>query len=95
MFEDVFLRKKAVPEKLESYGFQKTRNSYWYSTNILDGAFDLEITIGKGIVPDTKLIELATGEEYVLYKNGCRRNICRRSSNSGWRYSAGDCRPVL
>lgn len=68
MFEDVFLRKKAVPEKLESYGFQKTRNSYWYSTNILDGAFDLEITIGKGIVPDTKLIELATGEEYVLYK---------------------------
>ena len=68
MFEDVFLRKRAVPEKLESYGFQKIRSGYRYSTNILDSAFALEITIGKGIAPDTRLIELATGEEYVLYK---------------------------
>ena len=68
MFEDVFLRKKAVPERLESYGFKKIRSSYRYGTNILDNAFALEITIGKGIVPDTKLIEIATGEEYVLYK---------------------------
>ena len=68
MFEDIFLRKKAVPERLESYGFKKIRSSYRYSTNILDNAFTLEITIGKGIVPDTKLTEIATGEEYVLYK---------------------------
>mgnify|MGYP000056751996 CR=1 FL=1 len=68
MFEDIFLRKKAVPEKLESYGFHKTRSSYRCSTNILDNAFKLEITISKGIAPDTQLIELATGEEYVLYK---------------------------
>lgn len=68
MFEDIYLRKKAVPEKLESYGFQKTPGGYRYRTNILDGAFQLEITVGKGIMPDTNLIELATGEEYVLYK---------------------------
>ncbi len=68
MFEDIFLRKKAVSEKLNAYGFQKIRSGYRYSTNILDNAFALEITIGKGIVPDTKLTEIATGEEYVLYK---------------------------
>ena len=67
MFEDIFLRKKAVPEKLATYGFQKIRSSYRYGTNILDNAFALEITIGKGIVPDTKLTEIATGEEYTLY----------------------------
>ena len=68
MFEDIFLRKKAVPERLDAYGFQKIRSSYRYGTNILDDAFALEITISKGIVPDTKLTEIATGEEYVLYK---------------------------
>lgn len=68
MFEDIFLRKKAVPERLESYGFQKIRSGYRYGTNILDNAFALEITIGKGMLPDTKLTEIATGEEYVLYK---------------------------
>lgn len=68
MFEDIFLRKKAVPERLKSYGFQKIRSGYRYSTNILDNAFTLKITIGKGIVPDTKLTEIAVGEEYVLYK---------------------------
>ena len=68
MFEDIFLRKKAVPEKLAVYGFQKIRSSYRYGTNILDNAFALEITIGKNSVPDTKLTEIATGEEYVLYK---------------------------
>ena len=68
MFEDIFLRKKAVPEKLAAYGFQKIRGGYRYGTNILDNAFALEITVGKGIVPDTKLTEIAAGEEYVLYK---------------------------
>ena len=68
MFEDIFLRKKAVPEKLAAYGFQKIRGGYRYGMNILDNAFALEITVGKGIVPDTKLTEIVTGEEYVLYK---------------------------
>ena len=68
MFEDIFLRKKAVPERLDAYGFQKIRSGYRYGTNILDNAFALEITIGKNSVPDTKLTEIATGEEYVLYK---------------------------
>ena len=68
MFEDIFLRKKAVPEKLDAYGFRKIRNCRKYGTGVLNGEFRLEITIGKNSVPDTKLTEIATGEEYVLYK---------------------------
>lgn len=68
MFEDIFQRKKAVPEKLAAYGFRKIRNTCKYDVDILDGEFHLEITVGKKTVPNTKLIEIATGEEYVLYK---------------------------
>ena len=68
MFEDIFLRKKAVPEKLDAYGFRKIRNHRKYDTDILNDEFRLEITIGKNSVPDTKLTEIATGEEYGLYK---------------------------
>jgi hypothetical protein len=68
MFENIFKHKKNIPEKLEAYGFQKINNVFQYSTSILDSEFLLQITIKKSIVPDTKLIEAATGEEYILYK---------------------------
>ncbi len=68
MFEDIFLRKKPIPERLEAYGFQKIRNTYQYGTDILNGEFHLEISVGENTVPDTTLTETATGEEYVLYK---------------------------
>ena len=70
MFEDIFRRKKAVPEMLDAYGFRKVRNAHNYDADVLDGEFHLEITVGKNSVPDTKLMEIATGEEYVLYKTG-------------------------
>ena len=68
MFEDIFMRKKAVPEKLDAYGFRKIRNSRKYATDILNSEFRLEVNVDKNSVPDTKLTEIATGEEYVLYK---------------------------
>ena len=68
MFEDIFFRKKAVSEKLEAYGFHKARGIYKYSAELINGEFRLEITIGKKAIPDTKLVEHASGEEYVLHK---------------------------
>lgn len=68
MFEDIFHHRKVIPEKLESYGFQKVCGAFKYGTDILKGEFHLEISIGKNAVPDTKLTEVATGEEYILYK---------------------------
>ncbi len=68
MFENIFLHKEAVPEKLKRYGFQKNHDIQKYCTDILNGEFSLEISIGKNTVPDTKLIDSATNEEYILYK---------------------------
>ncbi len=67
MFEDLFKFKKAIPSKLEGYGFQKSEDVYRYSTFILDNEFSLEVTF-KGASFDTRLIETSTGEDYVLYK---------------------------
>ena len=68
MFEDIFRRKKAIPEKLDAYGFQKVRNTRKYDVDVLEGEFRLEVTIEKNHVPNTKLTEVATGDEYILYK---------------------------
>lgn len=69
MFEEIFLRKKWLPEKLEAYGFKNVCGGYAYGTDILNGAFRLEMFIGtSNFMPDIKLIEIATGEEYILYK---------------------------
>ena len=62
MFEDIFMRKKAIPEKLDAYGFRKNQNHRKYDTDVLNGEFHLEITIGKNSVPNTKLTEIASGE---------------------------------
>lgn len=68
MFEDIFRRKKAIAKKLDIYGFQKIKTAYKYNVDILNGEFRLDVTVGKNPVPDTKLTEISTGEEYVLYK---------------------------
>ncbi len=68
MFEEIFRHKKAVAENLESYGFTRIRGGYRYDIDILHGEFHLEITLGKNFMPETRLVENAAGEEYVLYK---------------------------
>ncbi|MCI8332092.1 MAG: hypothetical protein HFE78_04640 [Clostridiales bacterium] len=68
MFENLFLRKKAIPEKLISFGFVKKGSQYQYETMIMDDDFRLVISIDQTGVPDTTLTEAATGEAYVLYK---------------------------
>lgn len=68
MFDDIFLRKKVIPKKLEDYGFQRYGGIYQYSTDIMNHTFRLEVRINKNGVQNTILTEAATGEEYVLYK---------------------------
>lgn len=65
MFDDLFLYKKPVPEKLLAYGFSENLT---YETDILGGDFRLLVRIDpKGDV-DTDLTEIETGEPYTLYK---------------------------
>lgn len=68
MFEEIFLHKRVIPEKLGAYGFQKIGDAKRYCTDILKGEFCLEVTVGKKDMPDIKLTEAASGEEYILYR---------------------------
>lgn len=65
MFEDLFLRKKPIPEKLMAYGFSENLT---YETPILNGDFRLRIQITPEGAVDTDLTEVETGEPYTLYK---------------------------
>ncbi|MCI8590037.1 MAG: hypothetical protein HFE77_04930 [Clostridiales bacterium] len=76
MFENLFLRKKAVPEKLKSFGFLPKGRRFVYETMLMDGDFKLTISVRSSGVPDTALCEMATGEEYILYKtDACGRFV--------------------
>lgn len=70
MFEAIFQRKKVNIEKMSAYGFVREKDSYLYTTDILDGQFQLNVHIqGNGAV-DTEVFDKNTGDEYVLYKTG-------------------------
>lgn len=67
--EDVFFqRKKLNRRKLLAYGFEKSAECYTYETAIMKGDFQLMISISNEELINTKLIEIASGEEYVLHR---------------------------
>lgn len=68
MFEDIFKRKKCNIEKMSAYGFIRKDGKWIYETNIIDGAFKLYVFVAENGDVDTNLIEIETGEPYVLYK---------------------------
>ena len=68
MFEDIFKRKKWNIGKLSAYGFIETDAKWTYETSILDGAFKLYVFAAENGDVDTDLIEVESGEPYVLYK---------------------------
>ena len=68
MFDELFRRKTFDIHKAVMFGFVQSNNNYIYETHILDGSFLLQIIIVPDGNIDTKLIEKASGDEYVLYK---------------------------
>lgn len=68
MFEEIFQYKKFNTAALQAYGFQRDGENYKYQTEIFDGEFLLNVTVGKIGLPMTSLTEKSTGAEYVLYK---------------------------
>ena len=76
MFQEIFAKKRFVPQKMVDFGFEKAdgENRFVYCREILEGDFSLFVYIELGarekaeFFMDTKLIEKVTGEEYVLYK---------------------------
>lgn len=68
MFDEITKRKKPIPEKLISYGFENHGDSFEYRTGICNDAFRLAVQVGRDGEVKTELIEKENGEEYFLYK---------------------------
>ncbi len=68
MFEEIFQRRKFVPERLLAYGFEQGSEAYHYCTGILENEFLLSIVIDANGGVDTRVTEQESGEEYILYK---------------------------
>lgn len=68
MFEEIFVHKKLVIEKLLAYGFVSEGAFYVLNKKIKNGAFTLFVIIASDGSATTKLIENENNEEYILYK---------------------------
>lgn len=66
--EIFFQRKKLNNQKLLTYGFRKNNDHYTYQTTIMGGEFQLTVTIKNSGKVTTQLIEIISGEEYILHK---------------------------
>ena len=67
MEQDVYQYKSPNFEKLILFGFEKRGEIYSYTTNILDGQFELRVEISSGGEVKTQVIDLSTDEPYTLH----------------------------
>lgn len=65
LIKEIFGNKKANYQKLESFGFVKNGKAYEYQKRILDGLFNLCITITDETI-DVSVIEVESQEPYSL-----------------------------
>ena len=63
----LFKNKKANPARLLSFGFSQRHEAYVYSCALLGGQFQLTVTVGAKGQVSTDLIDLPSGEHYVLH----------------------------
>lgn len=61
------MKKKANIKKLEQYGFKKNKDIYFYSTDIMNGEFILNISVINENKIQTEVIEKAFNEPYTLH----------------------------
>lgn len=64
---EIFKYKKLNPEKFFKYGFIEKDKTYFYSTSIMNGEFQLNIEIQAPNTIQTGIIELETNEPYTLH----------------------------
>lgn len=68
MFDEIFAQKKPCPDRLITYGFELRDGVYRYTCSLMDGDFQLHITVDPLGGVDTSLTESDTDEAYTLYK---------------------------
>ncbi len=60
-------RKKLNKDRVRAFGFSKKGGNYFYTAGLVDGQFDMTVTIFSDGTLETKVIDVASGEEYVLH----------------------------
>ena len=67
MVEELFKYRKVNIEKLVQFGFKKIDDIFLYETSIMDGQFNLIVSISESGQVSTKLIDSQSQDEYVLH----------------------------
>lgn len=65
--DNIFQNKKLNSKKLLNYGFKKGKDSFSYTTKLLEGDFRLDVEIKAPNIVETKIVELETNEIYTLH----------------------------
>lgn len=69
MFETPFFaRRRPVRERLLRYGFTEGAQGYLYVTSVLNGELELTVFVSPDGTVSTRMTDIATGDEYILYK---------------------------
>jgi predicted DNA-binding protein (MmcQ/YjbR family) len=68
MLDEVFNNKKMNPEKLLQFGFSMDNGRYTYTTDIVDGQFEMLVTVQDDGVVNAKVTDYSSCEEYVLHR---------------------------
>ena len=65
---DIFERKKLIPEKLIRFGFVKDGGVYRYSEVFMDGDFSADVSIAPNGTVSGRVIDLSLNEEYLPFR---------------------------
>lgn len=101
MIEDeIFRKRRFVPSKMESFGFQKTGDQYCYETDLMNGEFHVILSVSKEGNVKGEVIDKMNDEEYVQLRsehfNGAYVNTVRDSYRQLLGYiREAVCREVL
>lgn len=64
---DIFKNRIADKIKLKNFGFIKTSEGYFYSSDVLNGQFRLDILIDENNKINTKMVDKQSNELYILH----------------------------
>lgn len=70
MIDEIFKFYIVNFEKLKKFGFKKTKDLFCYQTTIMDGGFTLSVFVSDDGKVKTKVVDAASGEEYILHLVG-------------------------
>lgn len=68
MSRTIFQNRRPNTDKLLRFGFEKAGNGYVYRTDLLEGQMRLTVRVEETGEIDTRVVDIAAGEDYVLHR---------------------------